>query len=57
MKENLTALDSLDLLSERTMEQIDGIGRGNGGVRFMDPRNHLGFDIFNENEEERPPLA
>ena len=42
-------------LSDIHMALIDGLARRKGTVRFLDPRNHIGFDIFCEDVDE--PVA
>ena len=42
-------------LDGRDMEIIDWIADEKGHVRFLDPRNHIGFDIFDETCDQ--PIA
>lgn len=42
-------------LSDAVMHTINQLAEVNGYVRFLDPRNHIGFDIFDENDDQ-PPL-
>ena len=37
------------------MAIIDDLAERKGAVRFLDPRNHIGFDIFDENYDQ--PVA
>lgn len=39
-------------LSDEHMAKIDSLAELKGPVRFLDPRNHIGFNIFNEDEDE-----
>lgn len=39
-------------LSDEHMAKINSLADVKGHVRFLDPRNHIGFDIFNEADEE-----
>ena len=43
-------VENLDLFRLATidMSQIDGLSKINGAVRFLDPQNHIGFNIFSE---------
>ena len=47
-------VENLDLFRLATidMSQIDGLSKINGAVRFLDPRNHFGFNIFSEELDE-----
>ncbi len=42
----------LFVLSNDDMEVINGIAEKKGAVRFLDPRVHVGFDIFDEVHDE-----
>lgn len=35
-------------LSETDMKIINRLAEGKGQIRFLDPRDHIGFDIFDE---------
>ncbi|KAK2809521.1 hypothetical protein FQN50_003789 [Emmonsiellopsis sp. PD_5] len=39
-------------LSDEHMMRINGISGVKGGVRFLDPKGHIGFDIFDEVGDE-----
>ena len=39
-------------LSGTHMAEIDGLAQKKGAVRYLDPRNHIGFDIFREDAHE-----
>ncbi|KAL8724601.1 MAG: hypothetical protein Q9181_006756 [Wetmoreana brouardii] len=43
---------NLFTLKEEDMEKINRSGEEKGRVRFLDPRNHIGFDIFDEESDE-----
>jgi alcohol dehydrogenase (NADP+) len=43
---------SLFCLSKEHMAVIDNLAVKKGRVRFMDPRAHIGFDIFDEAKDE-----
>jgi alcohol dehydrogenase (NADP+) len=40
-------------LSETDMAQINSLAEKKGAVRYLDPRNHIGFDIFSEDADGR----
>ena len=42
-------------LSEEHVMKINCIAKVKGSVRYLDPRNHIGFNIFNEESDE--PVA
>ena len=42
-------------LSDEDVSRIDRITETKGTVRYLDPRNHIGFDVFNEHVDE--PVA
>jgi len=42
-------------LSDEHMTRINRIAEVKGAVRYLDPRNHIGFDIFSEDVDE--PVA
>jgi alcohol dehydrogenase (NADP+) len=48
MAENL----SLFTLSEEHMERINMLASKYGEVRYLDPRYHIGFDVFDENIDQ-----
>jgi len=48
LKENL----DLHELDEEDLDVISDLRKESGPVRFLDPSNHLGFDIFDENEDQ-----
>lgn len=39
-------------LSEEHFREIDSLASRTGTVRYLDPRNHIGFDVFNEQCDE-----
>ena len=39
-------------LSDEDMMKISYIATAKGAVRYLDPRNHIGFDVFNEEDDE-----
>ncbi|KAF2791528.1 Aldo/keto reductase [Melanomma pulvis-pyrius CBS 109.77] len=39
-------------LGDESMETLNGMAAAKGPIRFMDPRNHIGFDIFREDRDE-----
>ncbi|KAL9593829.1 MAG: hypothetical protein Q9179_005676 [Wetmoreana sp. 5 TL-2023] len=43
---------NLFTLREEDIEKINRTGEEKGTVRFLDPRNHIGFDIFDEESDE-----
>lgn len=43
---------SLFTLRDEDLEKINRISEETGSVRFLDPRNHIGFDIFDEESDE-----
>jgi len=47
-------VENLDLFRLATIDmlQIDGLSKINGTARFLDPRNHFGFNIFSEELDE-----
>jgi hypothetical protein len=51
MKENL----QLMRLSDDGFEAVDSISTSRGAIRFLDPSRHLGFDIFDERNDQ--PVA
>ena len=44
-------------LSEEHMTRINHIAEVKGVVRYLDPRNHIGFDIFSEDVDEPVAVA
>ena len=48
MAENL----GLFALSEEHMEMITTLASKYGEVRYLDPRHHIGFDVFDENIDQ-----
>lgn len=48
MQQNLQA----KRLSEEHFQIVDGLSTAQGPIRFLDPGRHLGFDIFDENEDQ-----
>jgi alcohol dehydrogenase (NADP+) len=49
MEQNL----ALKRLPEEVWKEVDGLSVQRGGpVRFLDPSRHLGFDIFDEREDQ-----
>lgn len=47
----------LSRLSEDQMVEIGCIAEVKGVARYLDPRSHIGFDIFNENVDEPSQVA
>jgi alcohol dehydrogenase (NADP+) len=47
MQQNLQA----KRLSEEQFQAVDSLST-QGPIRFLDPGRHLGFDIFDENEDQ-----
>ncbi|PWY90021.1 Aldo/keto reductase [Aspergillus heteromorphus CBS 117.55] len=47
-------LENRDLqkLSDEDMIEISNLSKVKGEVRYLDPRNHIGFDIFDEGHDE-----
>jgi len=39
-------------LNDTHMALINGLAEKKGAVRYLDPRNHIGFDIFCEDIDE-----
>jgi len=39
-------------LSDEHIAKINCIAKVKGSIRYLDPRNHIGFDIFNEDVDE-----
>lgn len=49
MEENL----AIKRLPDELFEEVDVLERKRGGpTRFLDPSKHLGFDIFDEEEDQ-----
>lgn len=42
----------LCVLAEEHLEMIDSLGSSVGCVRYLDPRAHIGFDVFSEEQDE-----
>lgn len=42
-------------LSDEHMARINRMAEVKGAVRYLDPRNHIGFDVFSEDVDE--PVA
>jgi hypothetical protein len=51
MKQNL----DLTRISDQDFRTVDQLASERGPVRFLDPSRHLGFDIFDEENDQ--PLA
>jgi alcohol dehydrogenase (NADP+) len=47
-------LENLDLkrFPDEDMTQIIHLSKLKGEVRYLDPRNHIGFDIFDESNDQ-----
>lgn len=47
-------LENLDLkkLTDEEMTQIMDLSKLKGEVRYLDPSNHIGFDIFDEDNDQ-----
>ena len=54
-EERLVENRQLLRLSDEHMMRINRIVEVKGAVRYLDPRNHIGFDIFSEDVDE--PVA
>lgn len=39
-------------LSDKHFRKIDSLASPTGTVRYLDPSNHIGFDVFNEQRDE-----
>ena len=39
-------------LSDTDAKVIDHLAEDRGRIRFLDPRNHIGFDIFDEGSDQ-----
>ena len=39
-------------LSDTDTKNIDHLAEDRGPIRFLDPRNHIGFDIFDEGGDQ-----
>jgi len=39
-------------LDDSAMNIINQLAEGRGQVRFLDPRAHIGFDIFDESHDQ-----
>ena len=50
MVENFSS--SLIKLTDEEIEAINDLAEKKGAVRFLDPRGHIGFDIFDEERDE-----
>jgi alcohol dehydrogenase (NADP+) len=48
MKENR----EIFALDDESMEKLTGMAATKGSMRFLDPKNHIGFDIFSEDRDE-----
>jgi len=49
MEQNL----GIKRLPGELLEEVDGLSeRRHGPIRFLDPSRHLGFNIFNEEEDQ-----
>jgi alcohol dehydrogenase (NADP+) len=46
--------ENMDLftIDEIHMSVLDSLAEKKGPVRYLDPRNHIGFDIFREDVDE-----
>jgi len=46
--------ENIDLftIDEIHMSVLDSLAEKKGPVRYLDPRNHIGFDIFREDVDE-----
>jgi alcohol dehydrogenase (NADP+) len=51
-KEYLKENFDLHELDKEDFDVISDLRKESGLVRFLDPSNHLGFDIFDENEDQ-----
>ena len=40
------------VLSKEQFDKIDSLASEVGAVRYLDPRGHIGFDIFDETRDE-----
>lgn len=48
LQENL----NLCVLTEGHFRMIDSLGSRVGHIRYLDPKAHIGFDVFNEEQDE-----
>jgi hypothetical protein len=48
MEQNLR----LKRLPDNVFKAVDQLSVENGGIRFLNPSRHLGFDIFDEERDE-----
>ena len=39
-------------INESHKSELDGLAEKKGWVRYLDPQNHIGFDIFREDVDE-----
>lgn len=47
-------VENMDLfrIDDIHMNEINSLAEKKGAVRYLDPRNHIGFDIFREDVDE-----
>lgn len=47
-------IENMDLfrIEDIHMNEINSLAEKKGAVRFLDPRNHIGFDIFREDVDD-----
>ena len=43
---------ALSALSAAQMEEINVLGAQVGPIRYLDPRQHVGFDVFDEENDQ-----
>ena len=48
LKENLQVFE----LSDDQLQRMNNIFESSDTVRYLDPQNHIGFDVFDENEDQ-----
>lgn len=48
MRQNM----NLKRLPKDVFEVVDKVSADRGPIRFLDPSNHLGFDIFDEEHDQ-----
>ena len=51
-EERMVKNKDLFRLSDEHIAKINSIAKVKGTIRYLDPRNHIGFDIFTENGDE-----
>ena len=54
-EQRLVENTELFMLDSKDMDRINHLADIKGAIRFLDPRNHIGFNIFDEANDE--PIA